>query len=112
MKQTRALFIAILSMLLIAELALPGGAWAAGGESDIGKILPSWSAFPFIGILLSIALCPLLTPRFWHLHYGKTAIFWALLFAIPFLYAFPQVAQHEILHILLVDYMPFIILLW
>lgn len=119
MKQTRTFLFAItpaltamLPLLLIADLALPGGAWAAGGGGTIGKILPWWSAVPFIGILLSIALCPLFTPRFWHLHYGKATIFWALLFALPFLYAFPHVALYEILHIFLVDYIPFIILLW
>jgi Na+/H+ antiporter NhaD/arsenite permease-like protein len=98
----------------LAGLLMPGGAVAStgGGGSDLGKILPWWSAIPFVGILLSIALCPLLVPRFWHLHYGKTAVFWALLFALPFLYAFPHTAPREILHILLVDYIPFIILLW
>jgi hypothetical protein len=29
---------------------------------DLGTLLPAWSALPFAGILLSIALCPLLVP--------------------------------------------------
>lgn len=105
---------ALLSLFLFAGLFLPGGAGAASvvAGSEIGRRLPWWSAIPFIGILLSITLCPLLVPRFWHLHYGKTAAFWALLFAGPFLYAFPQIAPREILHIFLIDYIPFIILLW
>jgi Na+/H+ antiporter NhaD/arsenite permease-like protein len=67
---------------------------------------------PFAGILLSIAFLPLLAPRFWHHHYPKVALFWALLFAIPFLKAFQGEALHEILHIYLADYVPFLILLW
>jgi Na+/H+ antiporter NhaD/arsenite permease-like protein len=79
---------------------------------DIGKVLPAWSVLPFAGILLSIALFPLLAPRFWHHHYGKVSAFWALVFALPFVYAFHQAAVFEILHVYLIDYIPFIILLW
>lgn len=86
-----------------------GGAAASHG---IGRILPVWTVIPFGGILLSIALCPLLTPQFWHHHFGKVAVFWALVFAVPFLIFFRGTAAYEILHILLIDYIPFIILLW
>jgi Na+/H+ antiporter NhaD/arsenite permease-like protein len=85
---------------------------AAGGAVSIGKVLSLWTIVPFAGILLSIALCPLLTPRFWHRHFGKVSAFWALLFALPFLSLYRGVAFYEILHILLIDYIPFIILLW
>lgn len=102
-----------LSLLIVTLGALPAVAATPGHEAaNLGKTLPWWAALPFVGMLLSIALCPLLTPRFWHLHYGKTAIFWSLLFALPFLYAFPHLAPREILHIFLIDYLPFIILLW
>src|SRR3954453_18376779 len=38
----------------------------------------SWPfALPFGGLLLSIALGPLLFPGFWHHHYGKIAIAWS-----------------------------------
>jgi len=79
---------------------------------SVGKSLPIWTVIPFAGILLSIALCPLLTPRFWHQHYGKASAFWALLFALPFLYEYKGVAFYGILKIFLIDYIPFIILLW
>ncbi|GAB4340306.1 MAG: sodium:proton antiporter [Calditrichia bacterium] len=79
---------------------------------DIGSELPLWSAIPFVGILLSIALFPLIAPHFWHHHFGKVSAFWALLFAIPFVFAYHGHAVHEILHIYLLDYIPFIILLW
>lgn len=85
---------------------------AAGHGDDIGKHLPVWSIIPFAGILLSIALCPLLTPHFWHHHFGKVSLGWAILFAVPFWYFYRDVAMHNMLHIYLIDYIPFIILLW
>jgi len=87
----------------------------AGGAEDlhaIGKHLPLWSIIPFVGILLSIALGPLLFPRFWHHHFGKISFFWAALFAVPFLFFHGRTAVYHILHINLADYFPFIILLW
>ena len=51
-------------------------------------------------------------PNFWHHHFGKVSAFWAAAIGIPFLIAFKGDALHEILHIILADYVPFIILLW
>lgn len=93
------------SVLLAAEGAYHGG-------SDLGSTLPLWSIIPFAGILLSIALLPLLAPEFWHHHFPKVSAFWAIIFAVPFLFAYGGEAWYEILHIYLVDYIPFIILLW
>lgn len=81
-------------------------------SSELGKELPLWAAIPFAGILLSIALFPLFAPHFWHHHYSKVALFWALVFTIPFLFAQKGQALYEILHIYILDYIPFIILLF
>jgi Na+/H+ antiporter NhaD/arsenite permease-like protein len=97
-----------------------GGHAAEGGHVEgghghgpnLGEILPLWSCIPFACMLLSIALFPLLAPHFWHHHFGKISAFWAASLSIPFLIAFKGVAVHEILHIVLADYVPFIILLW
>lgn len=82
------------------------------GSHDIGTELPLWSALPFAGILLSIALFPLFAPHFWHHHFPKVSALWALAFAIPFVIYYKGIALHEILHIYIIDYIPFIILLW
>jgi len=82
------------------------------GHGNIGASLPLWSILPFVGILLSIAVFPLVAPHFWHRHYPKVSLAWALVLAIPFLFAFEGQAWHEILHIYIIDYIPFIILLW
>ncbi len=79
---------------------------------NIGEALPIWSAIPFVGILLSIALFPLIAPKFWHHNFGKISFFWAIAFSLPFLIYYKSHAIHEILHIYLIDYIPFIILLW
>lgn len=79
---------------------------------EMSKKLPLWTGIPFVGILLSIALFPLLAPHFWHHHFPKISAFWALIFIIPFLFTYKGLALYEIIHIYLIDYIPFIILLW
>jgi Na+/H+ antiporter NhaD/arsenite permease-like protein len=79
--------------------------------ADLGMLLPMWSALPFGGMLLSIAIFPLLAPAFWHQHYPKVSAGWALAFALPFLFRFGGAAWHELLHVALVDYIPFVILI-
>ena len=82
------------------------------GHEELGSRLPLWSVIPFVGILLSIALGPLLAQHWWHRHFPKVSAFWALAFAVPFLAIFKGAALYEILHIYLIDYIPFIILLF
>ncbi|WP_028451772.1 sodium:proton antiporter [Chitinilyticum aquatile] len=91
-------------------LLLPGLAVAA--EID-GTQLSLWWALPFAGILLSIALCPILLPHFWHLHFGKVAAFWGLAFLMPCALTFgASTAGGVIIHALVGEYIPFIILLF
>ena len=84
----------------------------AHGHMNLGEILPLWSCIPFACMLLSIALFPLMAPEFWHHHFGKVSAFWAASLGVPFLIAFKGDALYQILHIILADYVPFIILLW
>ncbi len=83
-----------------------------GGHENLGEKLPLWSCIPFACMLLSIALFPLIAPEFWHHHFGKVSALWAACLGIPFLIVFRGTALYEILHIILADYVPFIILLW
>lgn len=77
-----------------------------------GASLGLWWVIPFAGILLSIAILPLATPQFWHHHFGKVSLAWALAFLLPFaaVHGF-GLTFHELLHTLLLEYIPFIILL-
>ena len=83
------------------------------GHGVDGAKLPIWSIIPFIGILLSIAIFPLVFDSHFLVHHGgKMSLAWGLIFAIPYLIAFRGNAFYDILHIYLLDYIPFIILLW
>ena len=71
-----------------------------------------WS-LPFAGLLLSIALLPLLTPHFWEHHFCKVAAFWVLAFFVPCAVAAGfSIAAQAVLHIFLLEYVPFILLLF
>jgi Na+/H+ antiporter NhaD/arsenite permease-like protein len=90
------------------------GAFAseAGAAASLGSRLGLAMGLPFVGVLLSIALLPLLAPRFWHHHFGKVSAFWGLALAVPFIASFGMEAVHAVLHVYIVDYVPFLILLW
>jgi len=80
-------------------------------HADLGELLSLWSALPFVGMLLSIALFPLFAPKFWHNHFGKVSVFWSLVALIPLIIFYKGQAVHEFLHIVMADYIPFVILL-
>ncbi len=74
---------------------------------------PLWLALPFAGLLLSIALGPILARRIWHVHYGKAAAVWAALALVSLLATqglTPTLAS--LAHTLLADYLPFILMLF
>jgi Na+/H+ antiporter NhaD/arsenite permease-like protein len=84
---------------------------AHAAEID-GAAFSAWWGLPFAGMLLSIALFPLLAPRVWHHHFGKITAGWALAFGLPFAAVFGLgAAGAALVHALLAEYVPFIILL-
>ena len=73
---------------------------------------PLW-AVPFCGMLLSIALGPLLAGHAWERHYGKIATLWALALVIPLgLLTGIAATARLLLHMLLMEYLPFILVLF
>jgi Na+/H+ antiporter NhaD/arsenite permease-like protein len=67
---------------------------------------------PFAGILLSIAAFPLVAPDFWHHNFGRISLFWATSLIVPFVIKEGfQITLYELLHVGLLEYIPFIILL-
>ncbi len=98
--------------LLCAFTALPALAAEAGGGLNGAALSPLW-VVPFAGILLSIALMPVTAPGFWHHHFGKTTAFWAFALLVPLALNFGLgVTAREVVHTLLAEYVPFIILLF
>ena len=100
-----------LRLLAAGSLTMAFPALAAAAEFDGASLSPLWGV-PFAGILLSIALLPLLAPSFWHHHYGKVSAAWSLAFLLPFAAIYGvSLAGAQLVHALVAEYIPFIILL-
>jgi Na+/H+ antiporter NhaD/arsenite permease-like protein len=96
-----------LAVALLCGLPMAVGA----AEIDGSALSPLWGV-PFAGLLLSIALFPLLAPGFWHHHFGKVTAAWSLAFLLPFAMQFGTgAAASGFIHAALAEYVPFIILL-
>lgn len=80
---------------------------------ELGNTLPVWSIVPFAGMLLSIAIFPLVKGEWWEKHQLHVAAFWSLVFLVPFtaVYGF-HVTYEQLLESVVVDYIPFIVLLF
>jgi Na+/H+ antiporter NhaD/arsenite permease-like protein len=95
------------ALLTLLALTTPAQAAALDGHQ-----LPWPWALPFVGLLLSIAIMPLIAPHFWHRHFGKVTAGWALAFMLPFAGVSGAGAAAEgLAHALLAEYIPFIVLL-
>ena len=110
----RTSIISVLALFLLLLLPAMGLASPAQGAPAIdGSLLSGFWALPFVCMLLSIALAPILIPNIWHHHFGKIALMWGLFFLIPYAVFYGvESAFYEMLHTMLLEYMPFIILLF
>ena len=67
---------------------------------------------PFLGILLSIAIFPLILSSFWHHNYGKISAFWGILFILLFTVNFGlDISKFYMLEVYLKEFIPFIVIL-
>ncbi|MFB6419132.1 MULTISPECIES: sodium:proton antiporter [Bradyrhizobium] len=90
---------------------LPQDALAATGLDGAAMRWPY--ALPFAGLLLSIALGPLLFPKIWHHHYGKIAAAWSVLaLAALIVFAGSTATLAALVHAMLAEYLGFIVLLF
>ncbi|MFL6799572.1 MAG: sodium:proton antiporter [Xanthobacteraceae bacterium] len=98
--------------LAAATFVLAAGPASAAAAFEGSALRWPWT-LPFVGILLSIALGPLLFPHVWHRHYGKLAFMWGALTVAPLaaLYGVPAAAS-AFLHTMLTEYLSFIALLF
>lgn len=102
-----ALVAAFATFALFATWPAP----AVAATLDAAALSASWTV-PFAGMLLSIAIFPIVAPAFWHHHFGKIAAAWAALFIVPFGATFGMgTAWRTLLHALMEEYVPFIVLL-
>ena len=106
----KGIAIALASAVLVPT---PVHAAAEGAPHLDGAGLGLLWGVPFVGILLSIAIFPLLAPVFWHRNFGRVSAFWGLLTVVPFALVFGiDLTIFEVLHVALLEYIPFIILLF
>jgi len=85
---------------------------AAAAEGLDGASLPLPLGLPFVGILLSIALGPLVVKEWWHIHYEKAAAFWAVLTLAGLVAAKGfDAAAAALVHNAALEYLPFILML-
>ena len=81
--------------------------------AELGNTLPLWSCIPFAGMLLSIAIIPLIRPEWWEKRKAWVVVFWSLLFLIPFVLAYGMgTASERFLESMVGDYLTFIVLLF
>jgi Na+/H+ antiporter NhaD/arsenite permease-like protein len=67
---------------------------------------------PFAGLLLSIAVLPMLAPHFWHHRMGLVALGWCLALLVPeAILRGPGIAAAGAWHAVLDEYLPFVTLL-
>jgi len=94
--------------MLALAMACMASPLAMAADIDGSRLSVLWGV-PFAGILLSIALLPLLAPMFWHHHFGKVAAAWALAFLLPFAFVYgPGAAAAGFVHALVAEDIPFV----
>ena len=104
--------ISIFTLLILQTITFGADVGHGSPPHLSGENLAIFWIIPFVGILLSIAILPLVAAEFWHHNFGKISLFWGISLISPFLFAFGiEITLYELLHVGLLEYVPFIILL-
>ncbi len=95
-------------------LAFVAGLWvvpafAAEAHGPVPGLI--WG-IPFAGLLVSVAVFPLLAPRLWHHRMGTVMALWTLALLVPqAILTSPGFAAASAWHAILIEYLPFVALL-
>lgn len=86
---------------------------AESGTAADTSTIPIWLCIPFAGLLLCIAVLPLIKSEWWEKHQPLAVVVWSLLFIIPYavMYGAGDAAE-TVLECVLNDYLTFIVLLF
>ena len=105
-------FLSIFTAFFMLFLLCPTAEWAAG-ESGTESGVPLWLCIPFAGLLLCIAVMPLVKGEWWEAHQPLVVVLWILVMVIPFalLYGVGSAAE-TVLECTVNDYLTFIVLLF
>ncbi len=78
--------------------AIIGGICSFAFAPVAGTGVPLWLVTPFVILLLSIALTPLIKPHFWHTYYPDIALFLGLLVAAFYLGVYKTDGRTAVVH--------------
>ena len=81
--------------------------------NEVVTTVPIWLCIPFAGLLLCIALLPLIRPKWWEEHQGLVSAAWIAAMAVTFclVYGAGKTAE-TVLECIVNDYLTFIVLLF
>ena len=102
--------VSLLEAILLMVMAFPLTALA--GQEGTQSISPVF-CIPFAGLLLCVAIMPLVKAEWWESHQPHAVVFWSVLFVIPFAIFFGAgEATEKVLECIIDDYLTFIVLLF
>lgn len=107
----------VVTMFMAAIILHPAISLAAEVEAEtvheLGSSLSLWYCIPFAGMLLCIAICPLVIGEIWEKYKLLAVIFWSLAFLVPFSINYGGIETlREFLEVIFGDYITFIVLLF
>lgn len=104
--------LSILGTVFAVLLTCPVSVWAAEEASEASAV-PIWLCIPFAGLLLCIAVMPLIKGEWWEAHQPLVVALWILVMVIPFAVVYGAGDTVEtVLECTVNDYLTFIILLF
>ena len=105
--------ILLMLLSLVASLPVLAAETATEHAPELsGATLSPFWALPFLGMILSIAIFPLVLPDFWSKHFGKVSLAWALivLFGLAIVQGV-SVSAYSFILVMFEQFLPFILLL-
>ncbi len=106
-------FLMFLGSLAALSASFPMTSLASeGGEAAVASV-PLALCIPFAGLLLCIAVLPLVKGEWWEEHQPLAVAFWSILFLVPFAVMYGTgMAFETVLECIVGDYLTFIVLLF
>ena len=102
----------LLGILFMVMLLTPTYVWAAESQASAMQV-PVWLCIPFAGLLLCIAVMPLLRAEWWEAHQPLVVFMWIILLVVPFAIVYGAGDTFEtVLECIVNDYLTFIVLLF
>ena len=113
-RRMRALkkILTLLGTFFMVMLLTPTYVWAAESHASAMQV-PVWLCIPFAGLLLCIAVMPLLRAEWWEAHQPLVVFMWIILLVVPFAIVYGAGDTFEtVLECIVNDYLTFIVLLF